>query len=305
MFPSTVSTKPMPKLLAPVIFIFSALLAIGVTMLCSIPIVLAGIIKLLIPIPAVWRYISAFADLMMWCWCQCLAVLLRINPRLQWDIQGLHGLEKKNWYLLISNHESWSDIVVLCVLFRHHIPMNKYFLKQQLAWVPFVGLACWALDMPFMKRYSRAYLHRHPEKSGQDIETTRRSCEKFRLRPTTIVNFVEGSRFTEAKKIKSRSPYRNLLTPKAAGIAFTLSALGQQFDKILNVTLCYPDNREHPFRDMLCGRLQRVVVRIECLPIDESLHGDYFNDKLFKRKFQIWLNTLWQEKDGLLDRLKR
>lgn len=140
----------MPKLLAPVIFIFSALLAVGVTMLCSIPIVVAGIIKLLLPMPGVWRYISAFADLMMWCWCQCLAILLRINPWLQWDIQGLQGLEKKNWYLLISNHESWSDIVVLCVLFRHHIPMNKYFLKQQLAWVPFVGIACWALDMPFM-----------------------------------------------------------------------------------------------------------------------------------------------------------
>jgi hypothetical protein len=35
----------------------------------------------------------------------------------------------------------------------------------------------------------------------------------------------------------------------------------------------------------------------------QGLHGDYFNDKLFKRKLQIWLNTLWQEKDGLLDRL--
>ncbi|BFO12709.1 hypothetical protein GGER_52190 [Serratia rubidaea] len=133
-------------------------------------------------------------------------MLLRINPQLSWDIEGLEGLSRKNWYLLISNHESWSDIVVLCVLFRNHAPMNKYFLKQQLAWVPFVGLACWALDMPFMKRYSRAYLLKHPEKRGQDIETTRRSCEKFRLRPTTIVNFVEGSRFTEAKKLKPIRP---------------------------------------------------------------------------------------------------
>ncbi len=295
----------MSKLLVPVAFIFSVLLTIVVTVLCSIPIALAGVIKLLIPVPAVWRYISAFADFMMWCWCQCLAVLLKINRWLQWDIVGLQGLEKKNWYLLISNHESWADIVVLCVLFRNHIPMNKYFLKQQLAWVPFVGLACWALDMPFMKRYSRAYLLKHPEKRGQDIETTRRSCEKFRLRPTTIVNFVEGSRFTEGKKIRTRSPYRNLLAPKAAGIAFTLSALGQQFDKVLNVTLLYPDNHEHPFMDMLCGRLKRIIVRIECLPIDETLHGDYFNDKLFKRKFQLWLNTLWQEKDRLLEKLRR
>ncbi len=111
--------------------------------------------------------------------------------------------QKKNVYLLISNHHSWADIVVLCVLFRKHIPMNKYFLKQQLAWVPFIGLACWALDMPFMRRYSRSYLIRHPERRGKDVETTRRSCEKFRSHPTTIVNFVEGSRFTEEKKARN------------------------------------------------------------------------------------------------------
>lgn len=96
----------------------------------------------------------AFCDFMMYCWCEGLAVLLHLNPHLQWEVHGLEGLSKKNWYLLICNHRSWADIVVLCVLFRKHIPMNKYFLKQQLAWVPFLGLACWALDMPFMKRYS-------------------------------------------------------------------------------------------------------------------------------------------------------
>lgn len=290
----------MPRLLTPVIFIISVILTILVTVLCSIPITLAGIVKLLVPIPAVWRYISAFADFMMWCWCQGLALLLRINGQLRWDIEGLEGLDRKNWYLLISNHESWSDIVVLCVLFRNHIPMNKYFLKQQLAWVPFVGLACWALDMPFMRRYSRGYLLRHPERRGKDVETTRRSCEKFRANPTTIVNFVEGSRFTEDKKRETRSPYNNLLPPKAAGIAMALNVLGSQFDKLLNVTLCYPDNNERPFYDMLCGRLTRIVVRVNLLPIGEELHGDYINDKNFKRGFQRWLNILWEEKDRQL-----
>ena len=125
--------------------------------------------------------------------------------------------------------------------------MNKYFLKQQLAWVPFIGLACWALDMPFMRRYSRSYLIRHPERRGKDVEPTRRSCEKFRAHPTTIVNFVEGSRFTEEKKRETRSPYHNQLPPKAAGIAKALNVLGSQFDKLLNVTLCYPDNHTRPF----------------------------------------------------------
>jgi len=241
---------------------------------------------------------------MMFCWCEGLAILLRLNPHLMWDVKGLENLNKKNWYLLICNHHSWADIVVLCVLFRKHIPMNKYFLKQQLAWVPFIGLACWALDMPFMKRYSRSYLIRHPERRGKDVETTRRSCEKFRAHPTTIVNFVEGSRFTEEKRQQTRSPYQHLLPPKAAGIAMALNVLGAQFDKLLNVTLCYPENDKTPFFDMLSGKLTRIVVHVDLVPIDAELHGDYVNDKNFKRRFQQWLNTLWKEKDELIDKIK-
>lgn len=295
----------MSRLLAAITLPLSIALTILVTIICSVPIIVAGLIKLLVPIPAVWRSISVFCNFMMYCWCEGLALLLHLNPWLKWDVQGLEGLNKKNWYLLISNHHSWADIVVLCVLFRKLIPMNKYFLKQQLAWVPFIGLACWALDMPFMRRYSRSYLIRHPERRGKDVETTRRSCEKFRAHPTTIVNFVEGSRFTEEKKRETRSPYHNLLPPKAAGIAMALNVLGSQFDKLLNVTLCYPDNHTRPFYDMLSGRLTRIVVRINLVPIGEELHGDYVNDKNFKRGFQRWLNGLWEEKDRQLTAIMR
>lgn len=295
----------MSRLLAAITLPLSIALTILVTIICSVPIIVAGLIKLLVPIPAVWRSISVFCNFMMYCWCEGLALLLHLNPCLKWDVQGLEGLNKKNWYLLISNHHSWADIVVLCVLFRKHIPMNKYFLKQQLAWVPFIGLACWALDMPFMRRYSRSYLIRHPERRGKDVETTRRSCEKFRAHPTTIVNFVEGSRFTEEKKRETRSPYHNLLPPKAAGIAMALNVLGSQFDKLLNVTLCYPDNHTRPFYDMLSGRLTRIVVRINLVPIGEELHGDYVNVKNFKRSFQRWLNGLWEEKDRQLTDIMR
>lgn len=295
----------MSRLLAVCTLVLSVMLTILVTIFCSVPIIIAGIIKLLLPIPVLWRAISAFCNFMMYCWCEGLAWLLHLNPHLQWDIEGLEGLNKKNWYLLICNHHSWADIVVLCVLFRKYIPMNKYFLKQQLAWVPFIGLACWALDMPFMRRYSRSYLIRHPERRGKDVETTRRSCEKFRSHPTTIVNFVEGSRFTDAKRVETRSSFNNLLPPKAAGIAMALGVLGTQFDKLLDVTLCYPQNDQKPFFDMLSGKLTRIVVRVNLLPINNELHGDYVNDKNFKRGFQQWLNALWSEKDQQIDTIKR
>ncbi|MFH7829142.1 acyltransferase [Kluyvera chengduensis] len=294
----------MSRLLAAITLPISIALTILLTILCSIPIILAGIIKLILPVPAIWRSVSVFCNFMMYCWCEGLAALLHLNPWLKWDIEGLETLNKKNWYLLISNHHSWADIVVLCVIFRKHIPMNKYFLKQQLAWVPFMGLACWALDMPFMRRYSRSYLIRHPERRGKDVETTRRSCEKFRAHPTTIVNFVEGSRFTPEKRLQTRSPYQNLLPPKAAGIAMALNVLGTQFDKLLDVTLCYPENDKTPFYDMLSGKLTRIVVRVNLRPIAPEMHGDYVGDKNFKRRFQLWLNALWEEKDHQITDIK-
>lgn len=294
----------MSRLLAVVTLLLSVALTVLVTALCSVPIILAGIVKLIFPVPAVWRSVSLFCNAMMYCWCSGLAALLHLNPSLKWDIEGLEGVNKKSWYLLICNHRSWADIVILCVLFRKHIPMNKYFLKQQLAWVPFIGLACWALDMPFMRRYSRSYLLRHPGRRGKDVETTRRSCEKFRAYPTTIVNFVEGSRFTAEKKRQAHSPYHNLLPPKAAGIAMALNVMGNQFDKMLNVTLCYPKNDRTPFYDMLTGRLRHVVIRIDLIPVTQALHGDYINDRRFKRSFQQWLNALWSEKDQAIEGIK-
>lgn len=245
-----------------------------------------------------------FCNFMMYCWCEGLALLLHLNPRLKWDVQGLEGLNKKNWYLLISNHHSWADIVVLCVLFRKHIPMNKYFLKQQLAWVPFIGLACWALDMPLCAATRAAILF-----------VTRSAAVKMSKPPAVRVkNFARIRRLSSIlwkarvlpkKKRETRSPYHNLLPPKAAGIAMALNVLGSQFDKLLNVTLCYPDNHTRPFYDMLSGRLTRIVVRINLVPIGEELHGDYVNDKNFKRSFQRWLNGLWEEKDRQLTDIMR
>ncbi|VTN08071.1 Probable acyltransferase yihG [Raoultella ornithinolytica] len=84
-----------------------------------------------------------------------------------------------------------------------------------------------------------------------------------------------------------------------------LNVLGAQFDKLLNVTLCYPENNQRPFYDMLSGRLTRIVVRVNLIPVAEDLHGDYVNDKNFKRRFQRWLNELWEEKDCQLTEIMR
>lgn len=258
---------------------------------------LAGIGKLFLPIQAIQRRLSQFAHWAYRHWSLHNKQLIELFNRVDWQLSGLTELKQDSWYLLISNHKSWLDIPVLSQFALTRIPEPKFFLKEELKWVPFIGSASWALDMPFMKRYTQAQINRNPALKGKDIETTRRSCEKFQTMPTTIINFVEGTRFTAAKHKAKNSPFDFLLPPKAGGIAFTLASMGSQFNAVLDVTLIYPDNPHHVLIDMLLGRLKRVVIQVEVLAVDEQIIGDYFENDAFRQQFQLWLNQRWVTKD--------
>lgn len=287
-------------MLAYLLLVMNVLLVALNSAVCSLLICLIALLKLLLPTPELKAKGTALANRVMWLWATVNTAILSLSNRVEWDVQGADALKRDGWYLMISNHLSWTDIVVLCSVFKDKIPMPKFFLKQQLLYVPFIGMACWALDMPFMRRYSREYLLRHPEKRGQDLATTRRSCAKFKHSPTTVVNYVEGTRVTPEKLRRSKAGYEYLLQPKSGGIAYTLAAMGEQFDNILDVTLAYPNNPDKPFRDVLMGKMTKIVVRVHVLPVDEQVLGDYFNDKPYKRQFQQWLGEVWQRKDAQL-----
>ena len=164
------------------------------------------------------------------------------TQRTHWDVDGFDGLAYRGWYLVNCNHQSWVDILVLQHLLNRRIPMLKFFLKQQLIYVPVIGLAWWALDFPFMRRHSDAYLRSHPEKRFDDIETTRRACEKFALVPTSRDELRRGHALHAARSTaRSTRPYRHLLKPKAGALALALDVLGDRFDALLDVTIVYPD----------------------------------------------------------------
>jgi 1-acyl-sn-glycerol-3-phosphate acyltransferase len=226
-----------------------------------------------------------------------------LTQRMDWDVQGVAGLDPRGWYLVNSNHQTWADIFVLQHIFNRRIPLLKFFIKDQLKWVPIMGLAWWALDFPFMRRHSEEYLKRHPEMRGKDQEATRRACEKFAMIPTSVMNFLEGTRFTPAKHAKQQSPYRHLLKPKAGGIALALNAMGDKFRAILDVTIVYPDGAPD-FIDFLCGRMCRVIVRVQSLPVPEHLmQGDYARDPATRDAFGVWVKQLWRDKDAQISRL--
>lgn len=238
-------------------------------------------------------------------WTICNNFNLNLMHRIRWDIRLPQGLRRDRSYLICANHQGWIDIVVLQKLFTKHIPFLRFFLKQELIWIPLLGGAFWALDFPFMKRYSKAYLEKHPEKRGEDLETTRKACERFAGSPISIINFLEGTRLTSAKHHASGQAYRHLLPPKTGGIAFVLEAMGRQFDSLLDVTIYYPQ-KSMTFWNLLCGKIDEIIIRVEQVKIpEEFLSGRYLEDAAFRDKIQAWVRDLWTCKDQCLDELAR
>lgn len=273
----------------------SLALAGNVLLVSSLVFLPVGLVKLCVPLPAVRRACDHALNWAAFQWIKVNNAIMAAVGKTRWDVTGIDSLNPRGWYLVSSNHQSWADILVLQKVFRGHIPFLKFFLKAELIWVPVIGLAWWALDFPFMKR----------GKGGgrSDLETTRRACEKFKLIPTSVINFVEGTRFTPAKHDRQGSPYRHLLKPKAGGMAVALATMGEDFDALLDVTIAYP--RGTPtFWDLLCGRMEEVVVRVQNRPIPaDLLGGDYLGDPAFRARMQAWLAAMWAEKDEQLDAL--
>ena len=261
-----------------------------------------ALLKLIGPFEPWHRFCDRIINAIATNWISFNSFNIQVLGGIDWDVRGLESLEKKQWYLVVSNHQSWVDILVLQKIFNRRIPFLKFFLKKELIWVPVMGLAWWALDFPFMKRYSKALLKRKPHLKGKDIEITKKACAKFKRIPVSVMNFVEGTRFSEAKHRRQQSPYRHLLKPKSGGIAMTLAIMGRQFHRILDVTIVYPEGVE-TFWGMLCGRLSKVRVEVASRPVTEAYIGDYFEDPAFRTRFQQQLNELWTEKDRCIGAL--
>lgn len=245
------------------------------------------------------RMLNAIAENWIWVNNQNQR-LMAGNTR--WEVQGLETLERSQWYLVLANHQSWVDILVLQRIFHRKIPFLKFFIKKELLWFPFLGQAWWAMDFPFVKRYTKSYLQKKPHLKGKDLEITRKACRKFKKMPVSIMNFVEGTRFTNEKHRRQQSPYSHLLQPKAGGIAFVLGSMGEQIHRVLDVTIVYPDGVTS-FWALLCGKIREIKVHVRSLPVSPEILGDYANDGRFRAGLQRWLNNIWAEKNRYIEEM--
>ena len=283
-------------LIATLLMVLNALFWVPILLLISV-------VKLVIPLKKVRLLIDPILLGIAEAWISGNSAWMALTQRTVWDVQGLEELNPRSWYLVNCNHQSWVDILVLQHLLNRRIPLLKFFLKQQLIWVPVMGLAWWALEFPFMRRHSEEFLKKHPEMRGKDQETTRKACEKYALIPTSVMNFLEGTRFTAAKHQRQNSPYKHLLKPKAGGIALALNAMGDKFQAILDVTIVYP-NGAPDFWQFLTGNVQRITVRVRTLPVPRELaQGDYAGDLAVREAYQQWVHQMWLDKDAQIESL--
>lgn len=276
-----------------------ALVGSNTVLHCAVLFPLA-LVKLLLPGRALRRAFSRLLVLVADSWIACNGMVFALVARTRWRLEGLDVLRRDASYLVICNHQSWVDIPVLQRVLTRRIPFLRFFLKQQLIWVPLLGLAWWALDFPFMRRYSREQVDRNPALRGADMRATRRACEKFRGLPVSVMNFPEGTRFTPAKHHAQGARYAHLLEPKVGGLAFVLGAIGDVLDGVVDVTVVYPGGRPNMI-ELFSGRVREIELHARVLPIEAwMLDGSYEDDPECRARFRAWVEGIWAEKDALI-----
>lgn len=275
------------------------------TLVCMVPLMAFALLKLCIPLRGFRAFCFETVRSIAAVWISLNILIFRYLTPTDWDIRGQQTLKRNESLLVISNHQTWVDIPALMVAIHGRAPFFTFFLKRELIWVPLLGLAWWALEYPFMRRHSKAQLEKNPQLRGQDLDITRKACEHLSGRAVSLVNYLEGTRFTPAKHQQQQSPYKHLLKPKSGGVAFTLNAMHDQLDHYLDVTLVYPNQQPPTFWDLLSGKIGRVIIDIQKQPIPVAMmQGDYQQDPVFRADFQAWVNQLWQAKDERIEGLR-
>ncbi|MBW4933824.1 acyltransferase [Marinobacter sp. F4206] len=289
---------------APLKGTLAALLILSNTLVLFPVLLLFALLKLVLPVTAVRKACTVVLNRIAWVWIGFNNVLMDLLHKVDWDVRGIDNLDRKHWYFVTCNHQTWADIPAIQYVLNSRIPLLKFFLKKELIWVPFLGIAWWALDFPFMHRHTKEQIARRPELKGKDVAATQAACEKFHFTPVTVFNFMEGTRFTPAKHRSQKSPYQNLLKPRAGGTAFVLQAMGEMIHTMLDVTIVYPDGKAG-FWDYLCGRIRRIIIDVRVREIPDHFLGmDYENDRETRLEFQRWIGQVWADKDARIQALQ-
>ena len=206
--------------------------------------------------------------------------------------------------LVICNHRSWADTVVIYSLARQ-VRMHgdvKFLAKRPLLLFPIYGFAGWILDVViFIKRQSTS-AGRRMTKVFSNLTDPRRERA-----PYWLISYLEGTRFTREKREKAIqfAKDRNLkvldqlLQPRTKGFIATVQALRGNATAVYDITIGYQesDKREMSptFKEMyfLASMTNRVIhVHQRRIPLNEVPEDE--------EELKQWIYKLYEQKDELL-----
>ena len=264
----------------------------------SIPLWLMGVGKVVTGAPIADKAVIKIATY----WISSNSALIDdMLPRKDWRITLPDDVHINGKYLLVSNHQSWVDTSIVQYIGEKRLPLTRFFTKFELIYIPIVGQAFYFLDFPMMRRHSKEAIAKNPALKGKDIEEAKRACALLKDKPFTLLNYLEGTRFTTGKHALQQSPYTHLLKPRAGGLSLAISALGDDIDGILDMTIVYPDGVPS-YGDLWKGNIKRLGVDLRYIDMPETLfagikQGGYEEDEDIKTQMFDWVEQVWHQKD--------
>lgn len=262
-----------------------------------------GLIKYLVVKQSWQDVIRCLLNKVIQLWILLSNFLIDHVMRVKVIVDGLENLSVHKWYLVISNHISATDTVILAKIFNKKIPPPRFFMKSELVWMaPFIGIACFLMEFPCLKRYSKQKLEKNPALKKHDIKVLEKLGQHFKNIPVSIFTFAEGTRVTQKKIEQQHSPYRHLLKPKAGGILMALSTMGKQLSCILDVSIVYPE-KSYSFWDFLCGRVKKILIHVNKIHLSEEFLKNASDNPMFRANIQEWVNQVWAKKDESIERM--
>jgi 1-acyl-sn-glycerol-3-phosphate acyltransferase len=236
-----------------------------------------------------FRRFNRWAANTWWGWCVSLAKIFH-GTRVKMTGDQVPANENA---IVIANHQQMPDITYLMFFAKekHSLGDLKWMVKDVIKYVPGVGWGMVFLDCIFVKR-----------DWAKDQASVERVFSKFidENIPLWLVSFVEGTRFTPAKREKGRkyaekkgmSLPRNVLMPRTKGFTASVQGLREHLDAVYDVTIGYEDGV--PTLWQYTRGLSRIAhLHVRRYPIKELPESS--------EELADWLFQCYAEKDELLE----
>lgn len=191
--------------------------------------------------------------------------------------------------VMIANHQSYVDPLVLLVIAYRLKAVGdlRFFVKEQLKYVPGPGWGMFFLDCIFLKRNWQ-----------QDASNMQKYFDRYKKKkyPTLIHIFAEGTRRTPAKqeatiayaREKGRDAMTEVLWPRTKGLIATLDGMGSHLDALYDVTIIYPGHKIPTLWDVFLGEFRHIEVQMERyslkeLPVEAEDRTRWVVDRFYEK----------------------